>query len=418
MELESLIRTFLGEKTISELVPGRILAVDDDEGNLVVLEEFLVDDYDIVTTTSPAEALELVKSGEFDMVISDQRMPGITGVELLREVRKLHPDTIRIIISAYSDAKAMLDAINVGEVYRFILKPWDPDQVEAVVRGGLDYRLQRLVIRRLVDELHGKNLDLEQALTTLQATQDRLLQSAKLATVGQLTSSIVRELKNHITGVKLLADAVERADVPDDFSEFAQLGLASAETLFELIGGLNAFAHKDRWKLKRNSLDLNELVETGLRIARLDERSALRTIDFSPSSSLPGAILDGEKVRQVVVNLLLNAFDATADGARIEVSTAASRARAVSFQVKDTGAGMPPEILEQLQDPFVSTREDGLGLGLQVCRRVVEAHGGTMDIRSVTEEGTTVTVSLPTEPGLAEEAQQKEEEYVPTGGQQ
>ena len=402
MELAKLIRTFLGDDTISDLVPGKILAVDDDEGNLVVLEEFLIDDYEIVTTTSPAEALQLVRSGEFDMVISDQRMPNITGVELLREVRKLYPDTIRIIISAYSDAKAMLDAINVGEVYRFILKPWDPDQVEAVVREGLEYRLQRLVIQRLVDELHKKNLDLEGAMATLRTTQDRLLQTAKLATIGQLTSSIVRELKNHVTGVKLLADAVEKADVPAEFSEFVQLGVASAETLFELIGGLNAFAHKDQWKLKRNSCDVNKIIETGLRVARLDERASQRNITFTPEPALPGAIIDGEKVRQVVVNLVLNALDATQVGGRVEITTSFTGTQTVNFRVQDDGAGMSAEMLGQLKGPFVSARDDGLGLGLQVCRRVVEAHGGKMDIISAPDEGTAVTVELPTEPRFAD----------------
>ncbi len=402
MELAKLIRTFLGDDTISDLVPGKILAVDDDEGNLVVLEEFLIDDYEIVTTTSPAEALQLVRSGEFDMVISDQRMPNITGVELLREVRKLYPDTIRIIISAYSDAKAMLDAINVGEVYRFILKPWDPDQVEAVVREGLEYRLQRLVIQRLVDELHKKNLDLEGAMATLRTTQDRLLQTAKLATIGQLTSSIVRELKNHVTGVKLLADAVEKADVPAEFSEFVQLGVASAETLFELIGGLNAFAHKDQWKLKRNSCDVNKIIETGLRVARLDERASQRNITFTPEPALPGAIIDGEKVRQVVVNLVLNALDATQAGGRVEITTSFTGTQTVNFRVQDDGAGMSAEMLGQLKGPFVSARDDGLGLGLQVCRRVVEAHGGKMDIISAPDEGTAVTVELPTEPRFAD----------------
>jgi signal transduction histidine kinase len=401
MEIDSLIRTVLGDDLVGKLVPGKILAVDDDEGNLVVLEEFLVDDYDIVTTTSPAHALELARSGEFDMIISDQRMPGITGVELLGEVRKLFPDTIRVIISAYSDAKAMLDAINEGEVYRFVLKPWDPDQVELVVKEGLAYRLQRLAIRRLVEELHGKNNDLNKMLEELQTTQNRLLQTARLATVGQLTSSIVRELKNHVTGVKILADAVGRANVPDELAEFVQVGLDSAESLFELIGGLNAFATKEGWKLKRNSHQLNKIVTDALRIVRLDGRAAQRTIDFAGAQALPLAILDGEKVRQVVVNLVLNALDATQAGAPISVVTSSPRAGLVKLVVTDQGAGMPADVLSQLDEGYVSTREDGLGLGLQVCRKVVEAHGGKLTIESVSGEGTTVAVELPTEPGLS-----------------
>jgi signal transduction histidine kinase len=342
----------------------------------------------------------MVKQTEYDMVISDQRMPGITGVELLREVRRLYPDTVRIIISAYSDATAMLDAINVGEVYRFILKPWDPEQVENVVRQGLEFRLQGLVIKRLVDELHAKNIDLERAVERLRTTQEKLLRSAKLATVGQLTSSIVRELKNHVTGVKILAEAVERAQVPGELAEYVQLGVDSAQSLFDLISGLNAFAHKDRWKLKRNRHDLNVLIEKALKVVRLDGRLAQRHLDFRPAAGLPEAILDGEKVRQVVVNLVLNAMDATEPGGRIAVVTSVPEPGLLQFTVSDNGVGMPAELLQRLTDPFVTASQDGLGLGLEVCRRVVEAHGGRFDIKSAPEQGTAVEVILPLEPGI------------------
>jgi signal transduction histidine kinase len=399
MEVWELIERYLGREMVNLLVPGRILAVDDDPGNLVVLEELLAEDFEVVSTESPAEALRLARETEFDMVISDQRMPGVTGVELLRQVRETYPRTVRVIISAYSDAPAMLDAINVGEVFRFILKPWEPEHVLSVVEMGLEHRLTHLAIRRLVQVIHAKNKTLEETLAELRHTQDRLLQTAKLATVGQLTASIVRELKNHVTGVQLLAEAVEAAGVPEELAEHVRVGSLSAQSLFDLISGLNAFATKDAWKLRRTRVSLNGVLAQALRVAKLDPRAADRLIDFVPARDLPDVALDREKMRQVAVNLLLNALEATSRGERIEVRSLRDHVGGqVLFRVADGGAGMPRELVARALDPFTSRSEGGLGLGLEVCRRVVEAHGGGLKIESKEGRGTSVVVSIPIEP--------------------
>jgi len=401
MEIWNLVEAILGKEEVAGLVPGRLLAVDDDGGNLVVLEELLMDRYDITCTTSPAEALKLARETEFDMVISDQRMPEITGVELLHQVRELHPNTVRVIISAYSDAKAMLQAINVGEVYRFILKPWDPDEIEATVQQGLEYRLSILVIQRLVDALHKRNRELGATLTELRDTQDKLLHSARLATVGQLTASIVRELKNHVTGVRILAEAIEEAEVPDELTEYVRVGANSAQSLFDLISGLNAFSGKGGWRLRRRKCSLARLLEEALSIVRLDSRSKRLEINLVHGSEVREIVVDAEKIRQVAVNLVLNALDATPPGGRIEISTSCHQDGWVLLEVRDTGAGIPEEMRARVMDPFVSTKKEGLGLGLQVCRKVVEAHGGRLDIHSDEGKGTVVMITLPAEPGLS-----------------
>lgn len=399
MEVWELIEKYLGRELVNRLVPGKILAVDDDPGNLVVLEELLGEDYEIVSTEDPVEALRLARDTEFDMVVSDQRMPGMTGVELLRQVREQYPRTVRVIVSAYSDAPAMLAAINVGEVFRFILKPWEPEHVLSVVEMGLEHRLTRLSIRRLIQVIHAKNRTLEETLAELQHTQDRLLQSAKLATVGQLTASIVRELKNHVTGVQLLAEAVEEAGVPEELAEHVRVGSLSAQSLFDLISGLNAFATKDAWKLRRTRVALNGVLVQALRVAKLDPRAGTRLIDFYPARNLPDVALDREKIRQVAVNLLLNALEATSEGERIEVKSLRDDAGGcVLFRVADGGAGMPRDMVAKALDPFTSRHEGGLGLGLEVCRRVVEAHGGGLKIESREGKGTSVIVSVPIEP--------------------
>ena len=398
MDIRQLIENNLGSEMVKALVPGRILAVDDDEGNLVVLEDLLIDDYDVVTTTSPHEALDLGSTTEFDMIISDQRMPGITGVELLSKVREVRPDTVRVIISAYSDAKAILQAINEGEVYRFILKPWDPQEVATVVRQGLDHRLHVLAIQRLVTELHGKNVRLEEALTELRQTQEKLLHSAKLATVGQLTASIVHELKNHITGVRLLTEIVDEAQVPEELAEYARMGHDSAKALFDLINGINSFARKDAWKLKRSRYGVGDLLNETLSIVKTDARTRARGLRFSAAEGLPAVVLDGDKMRQVLVNLVRNALDATDKDGDVELTAFVLNQNALAFKVSDNGSGITPEQLETIFDPFFTTKENGLGLGLEICRQIVEAHGGELKIESVVGRGTDVIVAVPLRP--------------------
>jgi signal transduction histidine kinase len=397
MDLTKLVHTHLGEDISRRLVPGKILAVDDDGGNLVILDALLSDSYSVTTTTNPREALGLVEREEFDMVISDQRMPEITGVELLKAVRERHPYTVRVIISAYSDARAILQAINEGEVYRFILKPWEPEDVLNVVRQGLEYRLSMLTIRKLGEELHRRNEKLTSTLDELRRTQEKLLESARLATVGQLTASVVRELKNHVSGVKMLADMTRSMEVPESLSEYIRVGADSAQSLFDLVSGIGSFAATGEWKLKRVRASLNLVVEEALRVARLDERARTVAPQIKPDLELPVIPLDVEKMRQMVVNLLLNALDATPAGGTIEVATYRAGPNRIGVRVEDSGKGIPPELLDRVGDPFVSTREDSLGLGLAVCRNVVEAHGGTIEIQSAPGKGTRVSAELPVE---------------------
>lgn len=395
MDILELIEDTLGGDVKKRLVPGKILAVDDDEGNLVVLEDLLIDDYEVVTTTSPHEALQLAAETEFDMIISDQRMPGITGVELLSRLQESFPDTVRMIISAYSDAKAILQAINEGQVYRFILKPWDPQEVDTIVRQGLEHRLHVKAIKSLVTELYGKNVSLEDALEQLKRTQEKLLHSARLATVGQLTASIVHELKNHITGVRLLTEVVDEAQVPEELAEYARMGHDSAKALFDMINGINSFAKKDAWKLKRGRSSVEALLAETLSIVKTDVRTKMRALTLGDSGGVPPLVMDSDKMRQVLVNLVRNALDATHKDGQVHLSAFVLNDNAVAFKVTDNGSGISPAQLEAVFDPFFTTKDNGLGLGLEICRQIVEAHGGELKIESTVGKGTDVIVALP-----------------------
>ncbi len=182
--------------------PTRILCIDDEQNVLRSLTRLFLDDpYEILTAPSGAEGLLILdQSGTVPVVISDYRMPGMNGVEFLSEVRKRWPDTVRIVLSGYADTGAIVSAINEGQIYRFVAKPWNDDELRITVANALErYDLGRKnlelteALRRKNDELTALNRDLEQRVverTEALTTQNRLL-TESLGILDNLPMAIV-----------------------------------------------------------------------------------------------------------------------------------------------------------------------------------------------------------------------------------
>jgi DNA-binding NtrC family response regulator len=132
---------------------GRVLYVDDEEINLVNFRETLCDDFEIFTAGSGKEALALLaREGEMALVVSDQRMPGMSGIELLTEIRSAYPDTIRMIISAYTEIHELIEAINKAEVYRYFVKPWKEEQLRLTVGNAVGTYALGQEIKQFVEQ--------------------------------------------------------------------------------------------------------------------------------------------------------------------------------------------------------------------------------------------------------------------------
>jgi class 3 adenylate cyclase len=155
-----------------------ILLVDDETRVLDSLEALLAMDYRVLRADRPAAALELLARESVALVISDQRMPGMTGTELLARCREVAPDTVRVLLTAFTDADALMQSINAANIYHFILKPWDPAELTHTVRRGVERH--RLTAERegLLRDLAAKNADLEATLADLRAAQERVVREA------------------------------------------------------------------------------------------------------------------------------------------------------------------------------------------------------------------------------------------------
>jgi class 3 adenylate cyclase len=160
--------------------PATVLLVDDEARVLDSLEALLGMDHEILRADRPDEALRVLAEARPAVIVSDQRMPGMPGTELLARARDLAPDTVRILLTAFTDADALMDSINAAGIYRFLLKPWDPKELTHVIRTAVERH--RLVCEReqLVRDLETRNADLEQALARLRAAQDDVVRETSL----------------------------------------------------------------------------------------------------------------------------------------------------------------------------------------------------------------------------------------------
>ena len=147
---------------------SRLLIVDDEDAILETMTYTFEDDYEVLTATDPRRALELLdEHAPIAAVITDQRMPGMTGVEFLTRVYEKHPTTTRIILTGFADMEAILRAINDGHVYAYISKPWEPDELKQVVRRAVDHHALQVENARLLSGLRHSN-------ALLEAVMDRL----------------------------------------------------------------------------------------------------------------------------------------------------------------------------------------------------------------------------------------------------
>ena len=153
---------------MSESERPRILIVDDEEAILETMTFTFMDLYEVLTTSDPTQALQIMEENQpIAVVITDQRMPGMTGVELLSETYQRFPETVRIILTGFADAEATVKAINDGHIYGYVNKPWEPDELKAIVKRATELHLLTRENRSLVDELRYANL-------FLAAVMDRL----------------------------------------------------------------------------------------------------------------------------------------------------------------------------------------------------------------------------------------------------
>lgn len=379
-----------------------LLLVDDEEENLLVISTLLETEHRVHTASSVPEALALLEAESVDVLITDQRMPGMSGVELLRQARRRHPHVVRIALTAYTDIDLILDAINDGAVYRYIIKPWSVDEMRTTIRQAAEWgKLQRehgalaAELSRINKELQARNAELERRNEELSRARARLLTGEKLATVGRFATGMVHEMNQHLLVLQLLNSSFLQLEVDPETREELAESHEHTVRLARLIRDVQEFARGETPALSLQPVDPVELVHRVIRLSRHVERADRVEVGVE-AGDVGTWSLDAGKVMHLVANLLRNALAVSPPGAPVVIRVARQGGEALRIEVEDRGPGVPADRREWVFEPFASTKgSDGMGLGLTICRWVASLHGGAIEVRDGQAGGALFVVTFP-----------------------
>ncbi len=229
-----------------------------------------------------------------------------------------------------------------------------------------------------------------------EALEDKLREAEQLAQVGQLAASLAHEIKNPLAGISGAIQVIRAGLKPSD-AHYPVLGevLRQINRLDRSVKDLLVYARPRPPQYQR--CDLSRAVERVLTLLRKEPEFERVKFEYSVARHCPPIAADENQLEQLLVNLLMNAAQASAPGGLVRL-TAVGDADGVQLVVQDHGCGMTPEVLRRALEPFFTTKARGTGLGLPICRKIAEAHGGRLSLRSTPGVGTEVTVELPEQP--------------------
>ena len=312
-------------------------------------------------------------------------------------------------------------------IYRTNIKPFSAEQIETV-QAFAEQAAVALNNARLVHQLQRNRIELSSSLQTLKATQDRLIQTEKLASLGQLTAGIAHEIKNPLNFVNNFSSvSTELLDELDNIIKFAAIDSTAREEIGDLIKALKGnlervvqhgkradsivksmLLHSREGSGERRQVDINALVEESLNLAYHGARAENPQFDVLVQRKLDprAGIVDvfPQGITRVLLNIISNGFYAVSKGklstGREPQITAITRGSddAVEIRILDNGTGIPPGVQEKIFNPFFTTKPpgEGTGLGLSMSHDIiVKQHGGTIDLKTKPGEFTEVLIILP-----------------------
>jgi C4-dicarboxylate-specific signal transduction histidine kinase len=367
-----------------------VLFVDDEPENLAVFEAACADRFAILTAPSAARGLELMRTHEVGVLLADQRMPNMTGLEMLEQVQAQFPQTVRMLVTAYADLNTAIDAINRGRVRRYLRKPWDHDELHSTLAEAID---------------------LYQMASKVTSLERRLVETERVYSLGVIAAGLARELKSPAAAINanivrarelvrtLAAARVEmrtspsvRAQLFDADEELAE-ALVGLGRILDVVRGIELPTREGA----EETADLTEVLRLTMRLVQTELRSsASLELDVKPVPPVAGSTA---KLGQVVLNLLVNALQAMAWEPRAKKMLSIRLVPEdgwVRFEVADTGPGIPPQLLAHVFDPFSPAgRDRGAGLGLAISKTIVEEIGGRIEAENRPTGGALFRIRLP-----------------------
>jgi signal transduction histidine kinase len=370
-----------------------VLVIDDEIGPRESLRILLKNTYEVLLADHVDSGLDLLKEYKPDIVILDIRMPGKSGIEGLQELRKIDPVVSVVMLTGFGALDTARQAIQLG-ANDYLKKPFDTKEIMKVIQDNIDRTHLARKQAHVTEDLRNLNTELVNELTVKE----------HMACLGHASAEFVHDLRNPLTVVNGYVELLEEqlgglktrlGDESEEAFSYLNVIARNIQRCYEITEmwrnlGKEDGANREVVKLKELLTD----VVRGVEPIATSTRAELVT-DFTID---PGeARLDSLQVFRALQNLMTNAIQALPEtGGSVRVVTGLE-GDVVVIRIEDNGCGMPSDQLSKIFEPYYTTKEldKGTGLGLAITKKVIELHGGSINVESTEGEGTTFSVRLP-----------------------
>lgn len=377
---------------MNDVSEWKIVLVDDEADIREVMAIALADAGYVVHTASDGKTgLRLCETVAPQIVITDIRMPGMTGIAVLEEIKKRNPDIEVIVFSAFGEMDLAIRALQL-DASDFITKPVNDDALQMALKRARERYSARKQLK-----------DYTALLEREYADQARILHQDKMISLGRLAASVVHEINNPLSGilnyVRLMIRILNRGPLTEEQRQKFGRYLALVETetgrCSQIVSSLLTFSRKSA--LTFESVSIADLIERSIILSQHKLQLQHIGLESRIEPDIPPVEGDFNQLQQCVINLIFNAIDAMPEGGTLTLAGFYDQAsERVVISVKDTGTGISEADLPHIFEPFFTTKKEGygVGLGLSTVYGIMERHKGSVSVESRPGRGSTFKLEL------------------------
>lgn len=385
----------------------KVLVIEDSEVQVSLIQDMLGEakdsDFNVVVRGTLADGVAVLNNEAVDAVLLDLTLPDSSGLESVDKINEASPESPIVILSGTDDEATVVEAQQHGAEDYLVKGQIGSDLLARSIRYSIARKKAELSLKAANDELEQRVEARTQQLVAMQEEaalrQQELAHASRLATLGEMASGLAHELNQPLMAIIGLTDhcihAIEQGqDDPERMTTMLEDASREAKRAGEIIKRLRRLVSKNI--TSREASDLNEIVRESVELLRpgMDIEVALDLAD-----SLPPTLVDRIQIQQVVMNLgqnAIQAMEAGADQSRSLTIRSGLSGEALFVEVVDSGPGLSPENIERLFDPFFTrNKPGGLGLGLAISKKIVEAHEGELTVAANESSGLTFRFTVP-----------------------
>ena len=370
-----------------------VVLIDDEQDIREVMTIALEDaGYEVHAAPDGDAGIRMCREVAPQIVVTDIRMPGMSGIRVLEAVKNISPDIQVIVFTAFAEMDLAIQALQL-DASDFITKPINDDALHLALKRARDRFSTRKQLKDYTALLEQKFAD-----------QARILHQDKMMSLGRLAASMVHEINNPLAGilnyVRLMQRIVKRgsldSDQADKFKQYLEVVESETGRCSQIVSNLLTFSRKS--PIKFEQISIADLIEKCLILSRHKLELQNITLETDIASDIPPVEGDFNQLQQCMINLIFNAIDAMPDGGKLTLSGFAdTSASLATIMVQDTGNGISEADLPYIFEPFFTTKQEGygVGLGLSIVFGIIEHHRGTLKVESREGEGSTFRLQLP-----------------------